>query len=445
MNKQQELMEMIERLLAGQNDAESGAVSRTGGTTGAEDSSAGTASHDEELDRLLALAEEIGEGRPEPTKEFQEHLAKRMAELSTQSSVAGASSIDGSKNSGVTIDAGKIRWLPGWLTMPRIAAATAALVIALGLAGVTGALIRGGYQGKTTADTSAVSQSRAEGDNTQTPEQVIGGSAPQRTGEIAVDDAAEYAAPDSATSSGSTGAPAVAPLPSTQRIIQTADYRIEIVPGEFDEKNAQISAIALKYGGYVVSGDTRMGSDGLKTGSITIRIANANDNFTRAQTEVDGLGNVTSKKISGQDVTEEYVDLQSRLRNAEAQEAQYLSLMQRAQTIEEILTVQSRLAEVQSEIEQIKGRMKYMEGRTDFATISVELRETGEGGQPDDDGTNWGFVDSIRYAGWLAVQTLNFVIVSLGVIVPLLLIGGGSALLAYRIIQKRRARRDTGT
>jgi len=187
-----------------------------------------------------------------------------------------------------------------------------------------------------------------------------------------------------------------------------------------------------------------MGNDGLNSGSVTIRVANTSDNFTRAQAEVDGLGNVTSKQISGRDVTEEYVDLQSRLRNAEAQEAQFLALMQRAQTIDEILMVQSRLAEVQSEIEQIKGRMNYMEGRTDFATISIAMRESGGDEEPDESGgINWGFVDSIEYAGWIAVQTLNFVIVALGVIVPLTVMLGGLALIAYRIVQKRRAKKDT--
>lgn len=231
------------------------------------------------------------------------------------------------------------------------------------------------------------------------------------------------------------------PLPSTQRIIQSADYQVEVAQGEFNDKYSQISAIAAKYGGYVVSGDTRSSGDELKRGSITIRVASGNDNFTKAQADLEGLGNVTSRKVSGQDVTEEYVDLQSRLRNAEAQETQMLELMKRAQTIEEILTVQSRLAEIQSQIEQIKGRMKYTESRTDFATITVDLRETKEGvSETESVGTNWGFIDSLKYAGWLAVQTLNFVIVALAVIVPLTFMGGGLAILFYRLAQWRRNR-----
>jgi len=422
MKKQQELMDMIERLLAG--------AARSG------------AARYEELNRLLALAEELSSGQPEPSAEFQERLSSRLAELRTESRGSEPASAERSRVREDADASGKLKWLPSCLSMPKIAAVAAALVVGLGLVGMTGALIRGDYQGRNTADTSAVGQSRGADENSQTMEKAVGSVTPGVAGEIATDDAAGYAAPDVAGSSGTAGGTSVAPLPSTQRIIQTADYRIEIVPGEFDEKYARISAIAIKYGGYVVSGDSRMAGDKLKSGSITIRVANVNDNFTKAQAEVDGLGTVTSRKISGQDVTEEYVDLQSRLRNTEAQEAQYLALMQRAQTIEEILTVQSRLADVQSQIEQIKGRMKYMEGRTDFATITMDLRETSDGAEPEeDDGTNWGFVDSIEYAGWLAVQTLNFVIVALGVIVPLTVMGGGLALLVYRFARKRRARK----
>ena len=192
----------------------------------------------------------------------------------------------------------------------------------------------------------------------------------------------------------------------------------------------------------MVSGDTRAEGDQLKRGNLTIRVLSANDNFAKAQAEIDGLGNVTSRKIVGQDVTEEYVDLQSRLRNSEAQEAQMLELMKKAETIEEILTVQSRLSDIQAQIEQIKGRIQYMDSRTDYATITVDLRDTKDGGSGETAGQeiNWGFVDSLKYAGWLAVQSVNFVIVSLGIIIPVLLIGLVVFLLAYRLVRRLRNR-----
>lgn len=432
MKKQQELMDRIERLLAGDAYSASGA---------GDDAING--GRDEEIERLLALAAELTAVRPEPTAEFQKRLEMRLAELRAESRSSGSASQEYAKATAAAGDSGKVRWLPEWLTMPRVVAVTAALVVGLGLVGMTGALIRGGYKSRTTADTNAVSQGVTTDADSRTMEKAAGSPEPGLADEIAAEDVTGFTAPDGSGNNSASAASMVPPLTTTQRIIQTADYRIEIVPGEFDEKYAQISDIAVKYGGYVVSGDSRRGNDELKSGSVTIRVANTGDNFTRAQADVDSLGNVTSKKISGQDVTEEYVDLESRLRNAEAQEAQYLALMQRAQTIDEILMVQSRLADVQSQIEQIKGRMNYMEGRTDFATITIALRESGSDEAPEDDGgIDWGFVDSIEYAGWLAVQTLNFVIVALGVIVPLTVMVGGLALIVYRISQKRRSKKD---
>jgi hypothetical protein len=403
--KQQELMDMIERLLAGETVAASGA-------------------REEEQEKLLTLAAELNAGKAIPTADFETRLKARLAAIQAEAPETAAT--------------GRGRWLPGWLTMPRIAAVAAALVIGLGVVGLTGAVIRGGYQGKTAPESGAVSDTSTPSNDLQTMEKAIGSAEPGNTGETAAGAPAGGVSGTSAAPDSSAGQA----LPSTQKIIQTADYQIEVAPGEFNDRYSQLTAIAVKYGGYVVSGDIRSNGDDLKRGGITIRVASINDNFTKAQAEIDGLGNVTSKRISGQDVTEEYVDLQSRLRNAEAQEAQMLELMKKAQTIEEILTVQSRLADIQSQIEQLKGRMKYMESRTDFATITVDLRETGNGGgEPDSNGIDWGFVESLKYAGWLAVQTVNFVIVALGVIVPLTLMATIIYIVVYWIMRKRRARK----
>jgi hypothetical protein len=325
---------------------------------------------------------------------------------------------------------------------------------------MTGAIMRGGYRGQTATDSAVSGPASGAGETsvekTASDEQSgLAGSA--ETGVAGPAEAAgDVMAPDSNYSGGSAGQSSAgagsvgsvgstgtaAGLPSTQMVIKTADYRIEIAPGEFDDKYSQLAAIAAKYGGYVVSGDTRSGEDQLKHGTVTIRVASANDGFGKAQAEIDSLGNVTSRKISGDDVSEEYVDLQSRLRNAQAQEAQMLELMKKAATIEEILTVQARLADIQAEIEQIKGRLQYMDTRIQYATITVDLRETGGEGSDGGSGQDieWGFVESLRYAGWLAVQSVNFVIVSLGIIIPVLVIGLGLFLLGRLVVKRMRER-----
>ncbi|MCL4473651.1 MAG: DUF4349 domain-containing protein [Actinobacteria bacterium] len=396
--RQQELMDMIERLLAGESIETAGA-------------------DDEEIRKLLLLAGELQAGAPEPSPEFEQRLK------------AG---LEGAKSSR--------RWVPQWLTLPRLAAAAVVLVIALGVTGLTVSLINGGYRGGTAADMNAASSEETPGGAAMQAQddatraalgQVQTGSSDSASGPAA---GAAEAGPATGPAAGGDSS-AVQPLPPGQKVVQTADYRIEIAPGEFNDKYSQVTALAAKYGGYVVSGDTRSSGEGLASGVITIRIANTADNFSRAQAEIDGIGNVVSRKIAGQDVTDDYVDLQSRLRNAQTEEAQLLALMQKAQTMDEILMVQSRLSDIRSQIEQIQGRIKSMESRTDFATITVDLRETAPGQEPSN-GIDWGFAESVRYAGWLSVQTLNFVIKALGLIVPVALLAAIVYLLAARVLTK---------
>ena len=107
-------------------------------------------------------------------------------------------------------------------------------------------------------------------------------------------------------------------------------------------------------------------------GYISIRVPD--DKFEATLVELRALAiRINSESTSSKDVTEEYVDLQSRLKNAEATENQYLALLQKAENIEDILRIYERLSQVRYEIEQIKGRMQYLERTSSMSLISVSL------------------------------------------------------------------------
>jgi hypothetical protein len=80
---------------------------------------------------------------------------------------------------------------------------------------------------------------------------------------------------------------------------------------------------------------------------------------------------VDTESSNSNEVTEQYTDLVSRLRNLERTEQQYLTLLTEAKSIQDILTVQDRLSGVRSQIEQIQGRLKVLDDLTDFATINL--------------------------------------------------------------------------
>src|SRR5574341_492885 len=107
-----------------------------------------------------------------------------------------------------------------------------------------------------------------------------------------------------------------------------------------------------------------------QTGTITIRVPA--DAYPSIMTQLRALSKeVLSETSDASEVTEEYTDLQSRIRNLEATENQYLTLLTKAEQIPDILSVQDRLNQVRGEIEQAKGRLQVLDDLTALATITV--------------------------------------------------------------------------
>lgn len=157
--------------------------------------------------------------------------------------------------------------------------------------------------------------------------------------------------------------------PSDRLVIRNAYLSIEVAA-----VNAAETAIrnrAEQLGGYVVSVQTS-GSDEDLRSSIVFRVPA--EQFENALSGVEGLANkVFSRNVSGDDVTEEFVDLESRLRNLEATRERLLDLLTRATRVEDALQVNNALTDVQGQIEQIRGRMQYLTTSAAFSTISVDL------------------------------------------------------------------------
>lgn len=107
-------------------------------------------------------------------------------------------------------------------------------------------------------------------------------------------------------------------------------------------------------------------------GSVTVRVPA--ENFDEAMKNFRNLAQKVKYETSqGADITEEYVDLESRLRNLNAAEEQLLEIMKRSGKVSDILEVQRELTNVRAQIEQIKGRMQYLEKSVEMATITVYL------------------------------------------------------------------------
>jgi PKD repeat protein len=134
-----------------------------------------------------------------------------------------------------------------------------------------------------------------------------------------------------------------------------------------------ITKIASDSGGYVVS--SQKWKDGERNvGSISVRVLA--ENYDKAVISLRGLAmSVISETTSSQDVTEEYVDLDSKVKNLEASETQLLKIMETASKTEDVLSIQRELTSVRGEIEQAKGRMQYLQRTSSTSLIEVRLDE----------------------------------------------------------------------
>lgn len=152
-------------------------------------------------------------------------------------------------------------------------------------------------------------------------------------------------------------------------IIKNASIALEVTDVLAAEQALRQKAEAL--GGFVASVET-YGSGKELRATVVLRVPA--EHFEAVLRDAEGLASkVLRRSVSGSDVTEEYVDLEARLRNLEATNARLLDLLARAQDVNEALMVNQSLTEIQEQIERIKGRMQYLEQSAAMSTITVEL------------------------------------------------------------------------
>ncbi len=166
-----------------------------------------------------------------------------------------------------------------------------------------------------------------------------------------------------------------------RKIVQSASIDIQV--DEVGRNFQEIVRIAETAGGFVSSSSFST-LDDQQIADLTVRVPN--DGLQGVLAGIRGMGDVQQESSDANDVTEEYTDLQARLRTLEATEQRYFELMAQADTINDILVVQDRLDGVRGQIEQVQGRINLLDGLTDLATITVHLRpvvlavDTGGGG-----------------------------------------------------------------
>ena len=181
-----------------------------------------------------------------------------------------------------------------------------------------------------------------------------------------------------------------------RKIIRNADITIE-VPSTTDAQH-QVTSIAETHGGFVVTSEAKQrdsNDPAQRTLDIKLVVRVPSNQFGRAFDEIKKLaGNTPSEQVTSQDVTEDFIDLEARIKTQKALEVQFLDIMRQAHKIADALEVQRQIAEVRTEIEKLEGRKRFLENRSSLSTINVNIQTP----KPVITVTQTGFGHSLREA-----------------------------------------------
>lgn len=252
--------------------------------------------------------------------------------------------------------------------------------------------------------------------------------APARPAEVAQ-------AKDEPAKQASPGSTAVARADSARKVIYKAELSVEVrAPSD---AQAKVTSLVEREGGFVASA-ARADAEG-HTSDVTLVLRVPAARFSAVLAEIRRLGDgKRSERIDSEDVTDEYVDLDARLRSETRLEEQLLELLKTAKTVEDALRVHKELASVRTEIERIQGRKQLLEREVTMSTIRLTLSA------PPTQSVSFpkigrsfsdAYSDAILVAGSIVVAAIRL----MGVMIPIAVMFGTPVLLA--VLYFRRMRR----
>ncbi|MGK5694763.1 DUF4349 domain-containing protein [Streptomyces sp. URMC 128] len=263
------------------------------------------------------------------------------------------------------------------------------------------------------------------------------GSTAADRGAAAPQSDAKAGANEAAPGGAGSGARATAPpkLP-TSHIIRTASLTVQVkdVPKALEEARTSTE----NAGGYVGNETTTRDAEGHERTRVVLRVPV--EKYDEVLTELEGAGKLLDRSAKAEDVTDQVVDVESRITSQRASVARIRELMDRATKLSDVVTLEGELSTRQADLEALLARQESLKDRTRLATITLSLSETPvkkEKAKDDDPG----FVDAVA-GGWNAfVTVLRWLAVGLGAVLPFAAAAALLTLLWLRVVRPRLPRR----
>lgn len=234
--------------------------------------------------------------------------------------------------------------------------------------------------------------------------------------------------------------------PQNQKLIRT--LYLDAETESMDAMLPQIEAKTAELGGYIEAREVYNGSaysaNRYRHASLTLRIpADKLDSFV---SHVAESSNITSNRETTEDVTLNYVATESRITALETEQARLLELLSKAETMEDLLLIESRLTEVRTELEQVTSQLRLYDNLVDYGTIHLELEEVVEYTEPKPesvwDRIGTGFMESLEGIGNGFTEFFILLIVSLPYLI-LIAIVVVIVLLIIKHCKKKKAKDPT--
>ena len=258
--------------------------------------------------------------------------------------------------------------------------------------------------------------------------------------------AGEYGEYDSGAESGDV------PDENPEKIIYSADATVETT--EFDKTLEELAALIKEYGGWVQSSSINganyysisRGSSYNRSADYTIRIPS--DKFQTVMGSLSTLGNVPYSYTYTENVSAQYYDVQSRLTAYKTQEARLLEMMEKAQTVEDTITIEEKLTELQYKIDSLQSSLNNWDRQVNYSTISLSVQEVGEYTEQQAVTISYGqrllnaFTDSLKGTGRFFKDLLVFLVSALPTLVILAVLFFALRPLFRKLSARAKARRE---
>jgi uncharacterized protein YfiM (DUF2279 family) len=218
-------------------------------------------------------------------------------------------------------------------------------------------------------------------------------------------------------------------------IIRTAELAVEVKDAQKALAAARGSAESA--GGHVSNESTERIDDTHVTSRVVLRVPQ--EKYDAVLAELAGAGKLLSRKADAKDVTDQVVDVESRIATQRASVARVRALMDRAEKLSDVVTLEGQLSSRQAELESLLAQQAALKDRTTLATITLVLSEKEDKEQKEDDDP--GFLDALG-GGWYALVAVGvWIALAVGAVAPFAVVFGVLYALWRWVLRPRLAKR----